>query len=281
MKERSMRFCVLLFSLTAFISFGVGAASAEDDGGFYKGRKGGFYWYEDDPPAETEAFFEMPQPDLFAYAELWRMNPERMAEVLENRKLIAIHTPTEENARRYIEAQDVAKRKSMAFAGAIGAAAQLNPRFSNTNTASMVAPARHAYYQAKSEEIENILNFAAQDFALIVFESPGCHYCEAQRPILERFRITYGWTVRYVDIDEHRPMAEQYGIDITPSVLMLAREQNTAVPISSGVVSMADLRKRLMRAIRYMRGETEPAQWFNEEGVTDPLKYVGKGRAGR
>jgi conjugal transfer pilus assembly protein TraF len=220
----------------------------------------------------------MPVPDRFSYAELWRMHPEKMAEVLESRKLIAIQAPTEENARRYMEAQDVAKRKSMAFAGAMGLAAQMNPQLSYTGNIPTIAPAKQAYYQAKKEELEGVLDSAVNDFALVVFESPGCHYCEAQRPILERFKITHGWTVRYVDIDAHRPMAEQYGIDTTPSVLMLAREQNAAVPISSGVVAIADLEKRLMRAIRYVRGETEPAQWFNEEGVTDPLKYVGKGR---
>jgi conjugal transfer pilus assembly protein TraF len=273
-----MRYCVLFCSLLSILCLNVFGAFAEEAKGFYYERKGGFYWYEDESPAETdpeiEAYFEMPEPDPFSYGELWRMNPDKMAQVLENRKLIAIHTPTEENARRYIEAQDVAKRKSMAFAGAVGVAAQMNPRFSATKTSSMVGPAKQAYYQAKREEIESVLNSAVNNFALIVFESPGCSYCEAQRPILDRFRETHGWTVRYVDIDEHRPMAEKYGIDITPSVLMLAREQNTAMPISSGVVGMQDLKKRIMRAIRYVRGETEPSQWFNEEGVTDPLEYA-------
>jgi conjugal transfer pilus assembly protein TraF len=276
-----MRYFVLFCSLVSFTTFIVGAVFAGDSGGFYSGRKGGFYWYMDDAPAEEEEYFEMPEPDSFTYADLWRMHPNKMAEVLENRKLIAIQSPTEENALRYIEAQDVAKRKSMAFAGAMGAASQMNPRFSNFNTTTMIAPAKRAYYQSKDAEIEGVLESAAGDFALIVFEAVGCHYCEAQRPILERFRVSHGWTVRYVDIDEHRPMAERYGIDMTPSVLMLAREPNTAVPISTGVVSMADLRKRLMRAIRYVRGETEPAQWFNEEGVTDPLKFVKKGRGQR
>jgi conjugal transfer pilus assembly protein TraF len=276
-----MRFCALLFSLL-FAILCVCDAFAEDDKGFYYGRKGGFYWYEDEPPKEDGMYFEMPEPDRFAYDDLWRMNPEKMAEVLENRKLIAIHTAADENglenARRYIEAQDVAKRKSMAFAGAVGLAAQMNPRLSYVNNASVVASAKHAYYQAKREELEGVLNSAAADFALIVFESPGCHYCEVQRPILEGFRATYGWTLRYMDIDEKRIMAEQYGIDITPSVLMIARGKDTAIPISSGVVSMADLKKRLMRAIRYVRGETEAAQWFNEEGVTDPLEYAEKRR---
>lgn len=276
-----MRYFVLFCSLVTLTVFIVGEAFAEDSGGFYSGRKGGFYWYMDDPPPEEEEYFEMPEPDRFVYEDLWRMHPDKMAEVLETRKIIAIQSPTEENALRYIEAQDVAKRKSMAFAGAMGAASQMNPRFSNVSTTTMIAPAKRAYYQAKDAEIEGVLGSAAEDFALVVFEAASCHYCEAQRPILERFKISHGWTVRYVDIDEYRPMAERYGIDMTPSVLMLARESSAAVPISKGVVSMADLRKRLMRAIRYARGETEPAQWFNEEGVPDPLKFVEKGRVQR
>lgn len=273
-----MRYLALSCSLVVFIAFCVCTAFADGDG-FYHERKGGFYWYEDDTPIEeNEEYFEMPGPDRFSYADLWRMHPEKMAEVLESRKLITIHAATEENARRYMEAQDVAKRKSMAFAGAMGLAAQMNPRLSYTGNNPTIAPVKQAYYRAKKEELEGVLDSAVHDFALVVFESPGCHYCEAQRPIIERFKITHGWTVRYLDIDAHRPMAEQYGIDITPSVLMLARQHNSAIPISSGVVSIPDLEKRLMRAIRYVRGETEPAQWFNEEGVTDPLRYAGKGR---
>ena len=70
-------------------------------------------------------------------------------------KLIAIQVPTEINALRYIEAQDVAKRKSMAFAGAMGLAIQRNPKFQNAHSVQMTDSTKKAHYQAKEVESES------------------------------------------------------------------------------------------------------------------------------
>ena len=111
-------------------------------------------------------------------------------------------------------------------------------------------------------------------FALIVFEQQGCHYCEAQRPIIERFQVIHGWTVKYLDINEYRNMADKYSIEVTPSVLMVSKTSNKAIQISSGVVSLAELQRNITRAIKYLEGKNRPEQWFNEDGVPDPLKFV-------
>ena len=278
-----MRSLFRSFSLIPLLLISANFAWAKDADGFYERRKEGFYWYQDDVQDQHDPeYFQEPQPDSFSYPELWRMRPEKFATVLKDRLYLAMQAPTEKNVYSYLEAQDVAKRKSMAFSGVMGLVAQANPKLSHVNESNLTGPGKKAYNQYKEEEIENILDAGAKDFALLVFESQGCRYCEEQRPIIDRFQATYGWTIKFLNIDGFRSLAEKYGIEITPSILMVSNSSNKAIPISSGVISMAELNKRVMRAIRYLSGETKPEQWFNEIGVSDPLKNIDqKGRGDR
>lgn len=279
-----MRYCAQYCSLVAMTVFIVGGAFAEEPKGFYSERKGGFYWYEDDPAPEEDPeverqLYEMPTVDNYSYQDLWAMNPEKRAETLDTRKLILIQEPTIENAMRFLESQDIAQRKAKAVAGVVAAASQMNPKFKGVHLTSMTSSAKQIYHTEKGERTDSILDSGADEFALVVFETAGCQYCEVQRPIIDRFEAMHGWVVKHVDIDEYRQLADRYGIEITPSVLMLIRDSDEAVPISTGAVTMPDLREHIMRAIRYVRGEIEPAQWYNEENGKDPLKFVEKGGA--
>ena len=260
-----------------------GTINAQDQTGesnFYERGREGFYWYQDEPSPVVEEYFQQPKLDGFSYTDLWRMNPEKFAQVLKDRKFLAIQVPTPGHALKYLEAQDVAKRKSMAFAGVLGLASQMHPEFSDRHTIGAIEPAKRAYYAVKDQEAAATLSAGADEFALIVFEQAGCQYCEAQRPIIERFQASHGWTVKYLDIDEYRSMAEKFGIEITPSVLMVSKSSNKAIPISSGVVSLAELQQNIIRAVKYLTGQNQPEQWFNETGVIDPLKLVNQNRGG-
>lgn len=281
-----MRYCALFCSLLSILLLNVFGAFAEESKGFYHERKGGFYWYEDDPVPEADPeaerqLYEMPPPDTYSYQDLWKMHPDQRAKILETRKRILSQEPTIENALRFLESQDIAQRKATAAAGAMAAASQMNPKFNGMHLVSMTPSAKQVYHQAKGESIDSILDSGAEEFALVVFETAGCQYCDVQRPIIDRFEATHSWVVKYVDIDEYRQLADRYGIEITPSVLMLVKGSNDAVPISTGVVTMPDLRERVVRAIRYVRGEIEPAQWFNNsngnDNGNDPLKLVKQG----
>ena len=52
------------------------------------------------------------------------------------------------------------------------------------------------------------------------------------------------------------------------------------MPISSGVISLSELKTKLYRSIKLMRGEITPQQWFlyefEKNKSADPLKYVGQ-----
>ena len=77
--------------------------------------------------------------------------------VLEQRHLIAIQTATVEDAKRYLEAQDVAKRKSMAVAGAMGVATRMSPELQRQYLAGMSRPAKQAYLKEKRQNTDSVL----------------------------------------------------------------------------------------------------------------------------
>ena len=265
------RFSNLIVIFFTFCSVGFA-----QDANFYEDRKGGFYWYQDEMAVEDGIYFQMPEPDNFSYEQLWNMNPQKLAEIVEQRKIIAIQTTSVEDAKKYLEVQDVAKRKSMAFAGVMGIASQMTPKLSRQYVTSMSNSTKQAYLDNKNQNLEKTISSAADSFALMVFESPGCSYCETQRPIIEEFKFNYGWKVRHLDIDKYRSLADQYGIDMTPSILILSKENRQAMPISTGVISISELEKRVMRAIRYLAGEAQPEEWFDDQKMSDPLKFIQK-----
>jgi conjugal transfer pilus assembly protein TraF len=275
------RYFSVFLAMSLCMAVSVRAQEDSGESGFYEKGREGFYWYQDEPPPNLEEYFKQPEPDGFSYADLWRLNPEKFAQVLKERQLVAIQQPNEGSVLRYLEAQDVAKRKSMAFAGVMGLVSQTHPEFTARNLTNMIEPAKNAYYKHKEQEISNTLSAGSDEFALIVFEQVGCHYCEAQRPIIERFQVAHGWTVKYLDINEYKSMADKYSIEMTPSVMMISRSTNNAIQISSGVVSLAELQQRIIRAVQYLTGKNKPEQWFNESGLSDPLKFINQeGRGG-
>lgn len=231
----------------------------------------GFYWY-DDPEQEEET----PQPSYPSYQELWDMHPDDFAPLLEERKKIAIQYPTEDNVYRYLEIQDVAKRKSLAFAAVMGLVAQKHPEFSNENHYPLNVPGQRALTRVKNRDLDSYIESIQDQYALIVFEKEGCEFCQTQKPILDMFRVKYAWQVKFLDIEKYRYLADRYSITMTPSILVLSRETEEAMPLSSGVISLSKLRERLVRSVKYMKGEVKPEQFYTRQGTTDPLKFVNK-----
>jgi conjugal transfer pilus assembly protein TraF len=269
------QFFSVVLSLVLALSFGQVQASE----GFFdqEGRKG-FYWYERAIAIEEEEFFQQPATDTFTYEDLWLINPETFKTVLNNRFNLAIQTPTRDNVYRYLQIQDVAKRKSKAFAGVMGMVSQTHPEFSGRNITTMPESGKKAYYRIKNQELHNLLKDGQKNFALIVFESSGCGYCIAQRPIIEAFQAGSGWSVRYIDIDENRQLSAKYNIDTTPTIMMLSRQRKALIHIAKGVVALADLQETVARTVSYISGQTTAQQWFRQPGGPKPDEPAQRGR---
>ena len=282
-------FLILLF----FSAVATGAVldNTKSDQHFYdNSQKKGFYWYDDkllDIPIEkTEEEITTPPPPEaqkeqdtivnYNYEQLWALHPDIFAKELDRRMKLAIQFPTIENVYDYLEVQDVAKRKSVAFAGAMGYVSQLSPQFSGENNYPINVPGQKVLRNEMMSDDQEFLKSVKEDFALLVFMSEGCPYCDAQEPILDMFYASHGWNIKKLNIKEYPDIAEKYSITLTPSIIVVSRKTQKAIPLTSGIVTLPELRDRLIRSVRMLNGEIVPEQWYTNKRSTDPLKFIKK-----
>ena len=243
---------------------------------FWDDRKRGYFWYEEpilEAPKDEDRYVKNQpvsiqphgnsSPDSYSYEDLFDLHPDRFQVVIDARLKHAVHRPTEENVLRFLEAADVAKKKSRMMASVAGYVAMQNPRLTGESRYPYSQPGRSVYLQQRSTEIKaNLDNFKDQ-YAIIAFNKAGCGFCEAQEEILARFENLNGWTVRRIDIGGNPQLAAKFEVEITPTLLLVSRATQASQIISSGVISFDELNKRIYQLVRLMEGRTDLQQFYN------------------
>ena len=282
--------CFILLFFSTVATGGVLDNTKTDQHFYDNSQKKGFYWYDDEiielpvekteeetiTPPPQEAQKEQDRVDIYNYEQLWALHPDIFAKELDRRMKLAIQFPIVENVYDYLEAQDVAKRKSVAFAGAMGYVSQLSPQFSGENNYPINVPGQKVLRNEMMSDDQEFLKSMKDDFALLVFMSEGCPYCDAQEPILDMFYASHGWNIKKLNIKEYPDIAEKYSITLTPSIIVVSRKTQKAIPLTSGIVTLPEFRDRLIRSVRMLNGEIEPEQWYTNKRSTDPLKFIKK-----
>ncbi|MFZ2631382.1 MAG: conjugal transfer protein TraF [Desulfosalsimonadaceae bacterium] len=249
---------------------------------FYKAKKQGWYWYQKDPEKNQrkESKRKLPKLEDYTTEQLWDMHPDDFQELLNNFMKKAVQAPDEKNVMDYLIVQDIARRKSLAFASVMSYVDQKNQELGTQSVYPVTAPGQSALVSMRVREQEETIASGREQFALIMFTRQGCDFCESQKSILEFFINKYAWPVRTVDIDAYPDMGARFDVTMTPTLIMVDKQSGKSIPISVGVISMSDLALKLYRSIRYMRGEITPQQWFMhdfEKGKSnDPLKYTSQ-----
>ncbi|MBM9514851.1 conjugal transfer protein TraF [Desulfogranum marinum] len=248
---------------------------AQDEGTpqFYEKQKEGWFWYhdplpkpEEEPGQEINQVQEVQQQEnryrgtdleKVSLEELWTMYPDDFQELLDHVQNLAVQAPTEENTLRYLIMQDVARRKALAYTNS---AMYVTQKYGNLFNVNQVYPTSRpgvtARVQMQNQEIGQTIRSARNDHALIYFTSPTCGFCEKQSGILAYFVDKYGWTVKPVDIGQQPGIAERFGIETTPALLLIKKGMKDYMPVSVGVVVLTELERKLYRAVRYLQGET-------------------------
>jgi len=263
---------------------GVQQSQNEDSKPFYEDRKQGWYWYRKEPLTRKTLKSKLPSkrrlPYLSDYTmrELWNMYPDDFQELLNTFMKKAVQNPTEKNILDYLIMQDIARRKSLAYASVMSYVVQKNPQLSTKTLYPVTAPGRAAVAAMRTREQEKTIRTGRSEFALIMFTRKGCDFCEAQTSILTYFVHKYSWPLRMIDIEKNPGAAARFNVTMTPAIILVDRESGRYMPIAVGVVSMSELSLKLYRTIRYLRGEIMPQQWFMhdfERGKSnDVLQYT-------
>jgi len=252
---------------------------------FYDDSHRGWYWYEieqeetdelplnkeeEDPPAKANMDF--------TYEELWTMPPDRFKEYAANITKLAIQFPIEKNITRYLKTMDVTRRKSVAFASAVDFFGQKAPQYSVQDIYPIAAPGQKALLDERFKEIEDLIHDEKDHWALVMFTRQGCSFCHAQSSILAFFTRKFGWPVREIDIEQHPDAAARFGVEKAPALIIVSKDIDDYILLSMGVISMSELKQRIYRSIRYIRGDITPEQWsvydFEKKSGADPLKFI-------
>jgi len=262
-------------------------SQAEDNGKtYYEDAKRGWWWYEKLPEKKKDGekkVGEKPErsPRLSNYTmeDLWEMHPDDFQAILMAFQKKAVRTPSEENVREYYTVQDIARRKSLAFANASAAVMQKYPDLSVAADYPVTAPGRNAEVAQRVGEIESRIRSARDEFALLYFLSTECRYCIVQDAILDHFVEKYGWEIRKIDMEREPGVSSLFGIETTPTLLLVYRGSRDHITVSAGVASLAEIEERLYRGIRLLKNEISPEDYslyeFQRGGAFDvkaPLK---------
>ena len=284
--EKKLMFRVLILCQVVLL-FTTGAPCAgeppfmEENGKAYYGdAKRGWWWYEKIPLEKRDRDEKVedgkkrsPRLSDYTMEELWNMYPDDFQAVLMAFQKKAVQVPSENNVREYYVVQDIARRKSLAFANVSAAVMQKYPDLSVAADFPITAPGRNAEVSQRTDEIESRIRIAREEFALIYFSSAGCPYCAEEGSILSRFVEKYGWEIREIDIEREAAVSSVFGIETTPTLLLIYRGRADHITVSAGVASLAEIEEKLYRGLRLLKNEITPEEYslyeFQRGGAFD------------
>ena len=269
------------------------ASAAGLENRFYDDTRHGWFWYEDPLPMQDAKKVKsesakkpprkIPSLDNYSIDQLWNMYPDDFQELLNVLQKKAVQAPTEQNIMEYLTMQDIARRKALAYTNATMYVTQKYSELFNVNHVYPTAgPGVTARVRMQQNEIFQTISRAGNDHALLFFVSPGCGFCTKQAGILAYFREKYGWQIKTVDISRNINAATRFNISVTPTLLLIKKGQEKYMTVTSGVIALSELERKLYRAIRYLQGNTQGDTFlmydFQKGSAFDPASILEKGR---
>jgi conjugal transfer pilus assembly protein TraF len=232
--------------------------------------KQGYWWYEE-PKLEksAEQAEALVKPDIPPMAQLATWTPPRIRQLIEQQRDYAATVLTVEAVADFWRLQDFARRKARAFAGVTQLAMLQHPELNSKSANPMVGDARAELNAQKDGLRRGYLRSKASEFALVMFSRATCGYCRVQWPIVQRFQEEVGWQVTLMDIDRRRDVARRYGVEITPTTMLIRRNSAQRMIIASGVETYPNLAQMAYQGTRLLSGDIRPEQFMTGPGEED------------
>lgn len=238
-------------------------------------EKGGWYWNDiRKTPEETEEERSEELPPLPSQEAMMEMHPEEIKKMLEERLAFAVWKLTPSAVTDYYRVQDIARRKAKGFTALTKVALLQTPELNARTQFASTKPGQQAFRQDRRAQIGKSLVALRDRHALGFFTKRGCKYCEVQRAALMRFAEKHQWQVVEIDVDERPDQAVRFDVKVTPFTIVIDRESEKWAPVAVGAVSVPEIEANTYRAVRLMRGEISPEQYYMLEsqrgGFFDP-----------
>ncbi|WP_253717966.1 conjugal transfer protein TraF [Sphingomonas sp. AP4-R1] len=230
--------------------------------------KQGYWWYQAPPvsgekPDEKDAAVK---PFIPPMAELATWTPPKIRKLIEEQRDYAATVLTVDAVADFWRLQDFARRKARAFAGITQIAMLQYPELNSKSANPMVGDARSELSAQKDAIRRSYLRAHAGEFALVMFSRSTCGYCRVQWPIIQRFQEEMGWQVTLMDIDKRPDVRERFGVEITPTTMIIRRGSQQRMIIASGVEAYPNLAQMAYQAVRLLRGDIRPEQFMTGPG---------------
>ncbi len=234
-------------------------------------RKQGYWWYEAPKPStpaedDPEALHKPAIPPM---AELATWTPPKIRKLIEQQRDYAATVLTVDAVADFWRLQDFARRKARAFAGVTQLAMLQNPELNSKSANPMVGDARSELTAQKDAIRRSYLRAHAGEFALVMFSRSTCGYCRVQWPIVQRFQEEMGWQVTLMDVDRRPEVSQRFGVEITPTTMVIRRGSAQRMTIASGVEAYPNLAQMAYQAVRLLRGDIRPEQFLTGPGEDD------------
>ncbi|MCP3732195.1 conjugal transfer protein TraF [Sphingomonas sp. MG17] len=232
--------------------------------------KQGYWWYEAPPPPQpAEAADELVKPAIPPMAQLATWTPPRIRKLIEQQRDYAATVLTVEAVADFWRLQDFARRKARAFAGVTQLAMLQHPELNSKSANPMVGHARADLTAQKDAIRRGYLRAKANEFALVMFSRSTCGYCRVQWPIVQRFQEEMSWQVTLMDLDRRPDLAARYGVEITPTTMLIRRGSAQRMVVASGVETYPNLAQMAYQATRLLSGDIRPEQFMTGPGEED------------
>jgi conjugal transfer pilus assembly protein TraF len=249
--------CALAAALAAPLS----ASPGEKPG------KQGYWWYRAPPePAAAPDAEPLVKPVIPPMAELARWTPPRIRKLIAEQRDYAATVLTLEAVADFWRLQDFARRKARAFAGVTQLALLRHPELNARTANPMVGDARAEMTAQKDALRRRYLRAHAREFALVMFSRAACGYCRVQWPIIQRFQDETGWQVTLQDIDLKPALGRRFGVEITPTTMLIRRDSQQRMIIAVGVEAYPHLLQTAYQAVRLLSGDIRPEQFLTGAG---------------
>lgn len=222
----------------------------------------GFLWY---PDPETQK--QTPKdPDLKSFTTVEELKAERV-----RRMERAIMDPSQENMASYLEANHFVQEKSALFTDNFRRALWQYPEydFSVKNPAANFAQVNLSA-DRKTQRNENLKSIA-KSWGLVYFHTSECRFCKMQSPLIKQLADTFGFEILPITLDgvagEHFPdalpdngiadlLTNGKGVAQVPALFIVNREGTQSFPISTGILSIEDMMKRIELTVAIPEGKS-------------------------
>lgn len=99
-----------------------------------------------------------------------------------------------------------------------------------------------------------------------MFSRGSCGYCRVQWPIVQRFQEEMGWQVTLMAIDRRPELAQRFGVEVTPTTMIIRRGSQQRMVIANGIEAYPNLAQMAYQAVRLLTGDIRPKQFMTGAG---------------